>query len=473
MSFGSSTGAFGLGSSGFGSGFGASTSTGFGASTGVFGASTSTGFGASTGVFGSAFTESASIFGAGTGGFGSNTDRLVSPFSGPLTNNTNKEQKDKTIPLDFSIVTPSGSHKVNYSRLKNCSSYLTQARLADACLTEAVTVTQPLRGIDHAVNFVLKQSVEPKNYLDLYEAASYLRINNITETCGPQLAPFLCKAGPEYIKKIYDLGGDIAPILEAFPTIITEFGIAEIAKFPTPLIDIILQNEKVVISPNEKRDLLSMVFDWKENPNHRLTKHLPLSLLTDEEIRHLLFHPKLNANTLRYLLLQTNSSSTAVYAFTDNMFNGILAANKDSVEFSASSVASGPKTYNPENMLTENPTEYFCTKPEKEPYFVACFSGNVEVSAYAIQVWRLSMNGVVPLAWNLEGSQDGETWTVIDSQDNQTELMEANGQTKMFEVSNPENDSFQYMRFIQKKSGNERNTSLALARFELFGKARL
>ena len=69
--------------------------------------------------------------------------------------------------------------------------------------------------------------------------------------------------------------------------------------------------------------------------------------------------------------------------------------------------------------------------------------------------------------WNFEGSNDGKSWVVLDTQEESNELMGINI-TKVFKIKKI--GLFQYFRFIQTGLNSNQNNYLVMNNLELFGK---
>ena len=355
---------------------------------------------------------------------------------------------------------------------------------ADCCLNKVYEVHGASDGdLEKVATFINTLECDvgsTQDALYLYEMAARLGCTRL----AAHVAEFFTNrhflsAGLDYLKMIYELGGNCAPFVEFWAEQMRTAKPGIFAKLPIPLLDMIFKNAQKVVSPERILEVLQAVFDWRKEPNHRLAKYLPLRVMSEQDRHEFLHHPMLNLNRLKGLLLSARTyvavpvkkseAGIEVKYDQDNPFAGFLAMKKF-YTLDASSVATGPNSYDPEVMLSEQGDDYFCTNADLDPYLIISMTdARFTMTGYSLQTWRMGANGVVPVDWEVWGSKDGESWDLLDRRENQRQLI-GNSVTAYFDVEmSPAVRDLVGIKFIQKKNANPGNTRLALAHFEVFG----
>ena len=355
---------------------------------------------------------------------------------------------------------------------------------ADCCLNKVYEIHGASDGdLEKVATFINTLKCEIRSTQDglyLYEMAARLRCARLAEFVRESLnnRHFL-EGGLDYLKKIYELGGDCTPLIEFWAVQMRTGKPGMFANLPIPLLDMLLKEAQKVTSPEKILEVLQAVFDWRKEPNHRLAKYLPLGAMSEHDRFEFLHHPMLNLNRLKGLILRARTDVAVplkrraagidVKYEQDSQFSGFLA-NTQFYTLEASSVATGPSTYGPDALVREQANEYFCTNADLDPWFmIRMKESRFTLTGYALETWRIGVNGVVPVDWEVYGSKDGESWELLDKRENQRQLI-GNLMTAYFEVElSDAARKLVAIKFIQKKNNNPGNTRLALNRFEIFG----
>jgi hypothetical protein len=121
----------------------------------------------------------------------------------------------------------------------------------------------------------------------------------------------------------------------------------------------------------------------------------------------------------------------------------------------------------PQNAILANDYFSFISEPFPEQWFAIDFKAmRVEPTAYAIRS-RHQVDPCCPRSWQILGSDDGETWEILDEQYHLDVMTHCN-QSAYFEVA-----TVVKCRFIKMKqlglNGNALN-NLAFSSFEVFGR---
>lgn len=338
------------------------------------------------------------------------------------------------------------------------------------------------------------------NALFLINVGCDLQIDNLVSRCLPYIPieTFLTNKN-NILQNLYFSGSNIEKVLLILSSHFTVLLSTDfLIKLPIPFIDAILHSPLLNVDSKDLLNFLSKIFNWKKNPNHRLAKYLPLEIIPKDDIKCYLNDYRLNFNHQRINIFNSFqitdkkihiSGYSVVKAdlpppiLSDDIYPGIIRKiytksqlnnNNSSILLSSSSVAfptDMQESYGPEVLLNEGNVQYFCTKQGENEWLEIGFENyKVSVSGYMLMSWRGASNKVCPVSWNLEASNDCKQWFIIDSKENILDLMIDSG---CYVASIDQSKWYKYFRFTQLKTGNEGNTALALAGFEIYGLARL
>lgn len=351
----------------------------------------------------------------------------------------------------------------------------------DSCLTHRFTIEGASEGNFKSIETFLNTltcEVTPSNALYLYEMAARLGCGRLAEHVKPVLAKMdLGAVGIDYLRKIFDLGGDCGPLVEFWANRLCDGNLDDFTNLPAPLLDMILRVTKA--PPAKILALLRAVFDWRTNPNHRLAQYLPLREMPAAERREFLCHPALNLNRIKSALMRINTEDgvptnredwRGVITYDpEKPFSGFLHSTTE-YSFNSSSIASGPGRYDAQVLVQDDLDGYFCTDAEAEPSLEVKFSSvRFAVSGYVLKSWPMASNGVAPVAWDLMVTFDGRSWIVVDHREDETGLV-GNYAVQYFEVPSEMCDMFALaIKFVQRRTANPGNSRLALSGFDIYG----
>ncbi|KAK8848027.1 hypothetical protein M9Y10_019080 [Tritrichomonas musculus] len=113
-------------------------------------------------------------------------------------------------------------------------------------------------------------------------------------------------------------------------------------------------------------------------------------------------------------------------------------------------------------------------KSESDSIFIFDFGSykRIDIHSYFIRTSRYDTNGRHPKAWRIEGSNDCQSWTKLDSRSNDGSLngkyKECNFVCQFASYGNASN-LFRYIRYVQEDSWNSDTYVVNFTYFELFG----
>lgn len=111
---------------------------------------------------------------------------------------------------------------------------------------------------------------------------------------------------------------------------------------------------------------------------------------------------------------------------------------------------------------------------ESDSIFIFDFGANkrIDLHSYFIRTSGENINGRHPKSWRIEGSNDSQSWTKLDSRSNDESLngkhKECNFECKFASYGN-ESNLFRYIRYVQEDAWNDRKYIVNFTYFELFG----
>jgi hypothetical protein len=121
----------------------------------------------------------------------------------------------------------------------------------------------------------------------------------------------------------------------------------------------------------------------------------------------------------------------------------------------------------PANVVGVDSCYDYMTFPTPGSFLVFAFKGiNVSVKAYAIQSAMLPPFNDHMKTWQVFGSNDAQTWVLLDEQKDTVEL-NGPGRRKAYPVAN--HSPFKLIKLVQNERNHRGNWNLCLLRFELFG----
>lgn len=148
------------------------------------------------------------------------------------------------------------------------------------------------------------------------------------------------------------------------------------------------------------------------------------------------------------------------YQFNNN-FKGILNYIRSKtpnsifkeIKITSSSLYNNDESYSPQNVIQyENPAVEFCTKSIKDSWICFDFINHlISPTHYKIRSCPFNKNSDHPKSWNIEGSNDGIKWELLDSQNNNSSLNGIN-LVSSFEIKNPESKKYRFLRMKQLES---------------------
>ena len=112
---------------------------------------------------------------------------------------------------------------------------------------------------------------------------------------------------------------------------------------------------------------------------------------------------------------------------------------------------------------------YIQTEDKEKSWILYDFlNKKISVSKYAIKTANFEENGPNLKGWNIEGSNDGENWTLIDKRSSYEGL---NGPRlhQLFDVNGESEEQFKLIRLIQTEPNYQQNNILVLSNIEFFG----
>lgn len=150
--------------------------------------------------------------------------------------------------------------------------------------------------------------------------------------------------------------------------------------------------------------------------------------------------------------------------------NNIKASIYDIINITASS-GNNNKFGNPKNsIIFEDLSKDFRTNNSGDVWICFDFkSYRIIPSNYSIRSYNFGKDYPHPRSWVIEGSNDGEKWTIIDEQKDCSFL---NGQNLVhtFTIQNSNCDKFQFIRLRQTGPNWENNRQLSFNSIEFYGK---
>ena len=160
------------------------------------------------------------------------------------------------------------------------------------------------------------------------------------------------------------------------------------------------------------------------------------------------------------------SSSDPLNGVFDTLIkeNGKDLYDKGIVKIESSSAAGLSK---PSNVTDRSWTSGFYSENLENSWISFDFGeSQLRLAHYTIKTIRAGRNNVHLRSWVIEGSDDGDVWTVIDEKDNSDAL---NGKDKVCSWKCPDKKPFRLIRLRQTDKNHASTNTLALANIELFG----
>lgn len=272
------------------------------------------------------------------------------------------------------------------------------------------------------------------------------------------------------------------------------------------IVDSILSSEKLQIKSedsllqmilNRRKYILSNIQYDDENENHFFIEKVQFEYLTEKSIEKFLNEIQFNEIDERIwdgikkrLMLpvkmipsnnkRCNSNYSDQFKYDDqNPFNGIfryltkktngnIHTNK-MIEISTSHLCCGKL----ETLVDfDNPKAFthVCKNPNPRWLQIDLKSGKAHISSYLIKSADKSVYSPINAlkSWQIEISQDGNNWQMIDKQENVSELNGENNM-KLFKVS-ANREPFRFIRIItDQESWTNKNNGFTIRSFELFG----
>lgn len=340
-----------------------------------------------------------------------------------------------------------------------------------------------------------KIEINKENALFIFNVGCDLQIDSIIDMSVSYIPEdyFLTNKN-NILQNLYFSGSSMKKVLSLLSSHFNELISTKfLEKLPISFISLILSSPNLNVEPQDLLKFLSKFFNWKKNPNHALAKYLPLQIIPKDEIREYLNDYRLNFNHLRInffnsLQISDNkinfSDHNAIYAELPQFLNddkiiipGLLKKiPRESILLSSKSVAyptDMQENYGPEILLSEDSQQYFCTQQGENEYLEISFTDfEVRLEGYLLRSWKGASNKVCPVSWNLEASNDGKDWSIIDHKDYVQDLMKDNG-IYISPIEETNYNYYKFFRFVQLSTGNEGNSVLALSGFELYGGAKI
>lgn len=109
----------------------------------------------------------------------------------------------------------------------------------------------------------------------------------------------------------------------------------------------------------------------------------------------------------------------------------------------------------------------------KEGFYWLCYDfkeKKVKPSHYSVRSYADCSNSYNIVNWNIEGSNDGETWKVLDSRQNERSL-DGSDASNTFEIQNhlEENEFYRYLRIHKNGPNANGSNQLIVSSLEYFG----
>ncbi|EAX92711.1 hypothetical protein TVAG_220740 [Trichomonas vaginalis G3] len=171
-------------------------------------------------------------------------------------------------------------------------------------------------------------------------------------------------------------------------------------------------------------------------------------------------------------ILYDNSQTIIPYEFGKEM-SGLFEYFRShhvlstSVDISASSTFD--ENYSIKNLLNTNRSQYFASKSGPVEFIqIHILTGSLAPTHYTLVSCESGISNLAPCTWTLSGSNNGKTWTLLDSQSNNNSLFFPE-KAVIFPINKESWRSFSYFQFTQYDSGGIKNKKLLLAGIELFG----
>lgn len=162
--------------------------------------------------------------------------------------------------------------------------------------------------------------------------------------------------------------------------------------------------------------------------------------------------------------------------FTGN-HNGLVTLLDDAVTLSSvkndhqSIMVSNMRKY--DNTIFNN-NNGAAASSESDSIFIFDFGANkrIDLHSYFIRTNGHNTNGRHPKSWRIEGSNDSQSWTKLDSRSNDGSLngkyKECNFECQFASYGN-ESNLFRYIRYVQEDAWNGMKYIVNFTYFELFG----
>ena len=127
------------------------------------------------------------------------------------------------------------------------------------------------------------------------------------------------------------------------------------------------------------------------------------------------------------------------------------------------------KDRSPEKVIDGQLDTYFRSGNQANAYLLVEFETPVAVVAYKITSFKAQWpaSNPHPKNWQLQGSYDGESWSCLDSREENQDL-NGNHKTCRFEISPAPTLRFKYFKIIQTGPNHAGTNALVFAEIELF-----
>jgi hypothetical protein len=151
--------------------------------------------------------------------------------------------------------------------------------------------------------------VTPTSSTFLLKVSAELQISKLTDAVVASLPEEAITANNfETLRLLYENGGKCDSLLSVIASHFERLDRNALKKLPGPLLDLLLKSPTLLI--NDRRTIVELfreIFDWGKQPNHRLAKYLPFSIMDEVDVVKILGNPRLNMNTMKYALLRADA----------------------------------------------------------------------------------------------------------------------------------------------------------------------
>lgn len=292
-----------------------------------------------------------------------------------------------------------------------------------------------------------------------------------------------------------DVDIDITELINGISSRIEKIDRNVLKKLPTQFFYRIITNDNLQVqSEDTVYDLINYFFEG-EKENQSLTSFLEqikMKKLSDKKFKELVLN--LNFNSMTATLWEnicdcffnknfeekvSNKASQFLFDGSEvNQFNGIIKhltkeANgnihdKGIVSVTSSSV----RRYQAKNVvdLDDKSTDSrLLTEDEEGSWFQIDFKNRkIRPTHYSVRSIPWDQNSIHPQTWKIEGSNDGENWKTLDSQENVSYLRGVS-LAHTFEIKEKQNEFYQFVRFKQTGKNTRNNNLLSISAIEYFG----